>query len=181
MNNLIFIYGASGAGKTHVSLVLQKRLKTSLFEADSIRDVVQKDTTKEKDPLLFLGTAQAYKHFGGVNPENCVKGLLAVREAMAGFVGKEIQNKNKTIIEGAFLDPNKLIRHGKMLLIVTTDESGHKKHFFEHRPENQDNIDEFRSARMVQDYLIEEARNLDITIIENNDELLSQLEEIIYT
>lgn len=177
MNKKTFIYGVPGSGKTYVSLFLQKQFGTSLLEVDLLRSVAQKNTTADKDPFLFVGTCQAYKYFGEMSEENCKKGLIAVREAMSNIVEKEIGNID--IAEGAFLNPNTLGGLGRMILVVTLDENKHREQFFQNRPENDDKINEFKSARIVQGYLIQEARELGVCIIENNYQLRQQLENIL--
>ncbi len=164
----VFIYGVPGSGKTHLSQLLQAKLGIPLLEADILRAEAQKNTTKEKDPFLFVGTCQAYKNFGELNSENCIRGLKAVRDALKDEVLSKLINY-RGIVEGAFLDPHILRGQGQMQLIVTRDEARHKNYFFQHRPESQENLDEFRAARLVQDYLIQEATELGIGIIENND------------
>ncbi len=175
--NKVFIYGVPGSGKTYASIVLQKKLGIELLEADILRAEFQKDTTPKKDPFFFVGTCQAYKYFGEINSENCKKGLLEVRKAMSEIVSREIEKSDRLIVEGAFLDPNILNSLGKMVLVVTSDEAEHRKHFFENRLEEEDKINEFKAVRLVQESLITEARNLNIDIIENNDKILDQLDE----
>jgi 2-phosphoglycerate kinase len=54
-----------------------------------------------------------------------------------------------------------------MILIITSDEEQHKRQFFEHRENDQINIEEFRATRIIQDFLINEAKSLNIEIMEN--------------
>src|SRR3989344_1697633 len=113
MINQILIYGVPGSGKTHISQKMSNDLKLPLFEADTLKDELRKLTTKEESPFLFLGTCQAYRHFGELNEDHALKGLKAVRRAFADRVNEEIQKHDEFIMEGAFLDPNLLKDSGK--------------------------------------------------------------------
>ena len=74
MDFKIFIYGVPGSGKTYISQKMSDNLKLPLFEADTLKEELKKLTTKEDSPFLFLGTCQAYRHFGELNDENVIKG-----------------------------------------------------------------------------------------------------------
>lgn len=158
----IFIYGVPGAGKTYYSKVLGKKLNILVFEADKLKNKVF--------PFQNLGTCLAYKRFGELTPENARKGLFLVRDALRDAVEKEIPNKSELIVEGAFLDPHSLIKFGKLMLIITPDEKKHKSQFLKHREKVLDlQENEFKAARMIQEYLIIEAKRLGTKIIENSN------------
>jgi|SRR3989338_49402 len=167
MDFKIFIYGVPGSGKTYISQKMSDNLKLPLFEADTLKEELKKLTTKEDSPFLFLGTCQAYRHFGELNDENVIKGLKAVRQALAESVAKEVQNHKAVIIEGAFLDPNLLKDLGRLILVITSDEEQHRRQFFQHREKSEDNISEFKAVRIIQNFLINEAKALNIEIKEN--------------
>lgn len=167
MKNLIFIYGVPGSGKSYISQKMAKDLNLPLFEADTLKDELRKQTTKEKSPFLFLGTCQAYRYFGEFNEENVVNGLKAVRQFLADSVNEEINNKNQVIMEGSFLDPNVIKDKGRMILVITVNEEQHKNQFFEHRERNNANEEEFGAVRIIQDFLINEAEGLNIEILKN--------------
>lgn len=170
MNNKIFIYGAPGAGKTSFSIALQKKLDYPLVEADYLREVVaQKEKTREEDLFVYVGTKEAFRHFGPLNEENVIKGLGAVRASMNLYVEKEIARySGDLILEGAFLDPEKISGVGRMILVVTSDEDKHRSQYFAHREKTEENKETFKTSRMIQDYLIQEAPKYKVTIIENS-------------
>ncbi|OGN09579.1 MAG: hypothetical protein A3J46_02360 [Candidatus Yanofskybacteria bacterium RIFCSPHIGHO2_02_FULL_41_11] len=167
MINKFFIYGVPGSGKTYISQKLSKDLNLPLFEADTIKDELRQSTTKEESPFLFLGTSQAYRHFGELNQENIIKGLQAVRRSLSERVLKEVQSRNKVVMEGAFLDPNLLGDFGKLILVVTSDEKQHQNQFSHHREKTDESVNEFKAARIIQDFLISEAKDLGVEIKEN--------------
>ncbi len=164
----VFIYGVPGSGKTYLSQKIAHDLNLPLFEADTLKEPLRKLTTKEESPFLFLGTSQAFRYFGGLNINNAIKGLKAIREVLVDAVNKKIQNHKEIVMEGAFLDPNLLKDQGKLILVITSDEKQHNEQFFNHREKNEANLEEFKATRIIQDFLINEAKDLNIEIIENN-------------
>lgn len=156
----IFIYGVPGAGKTYYSKVLGNKLNLPVFEADKLKRGVF--------PFQNLSTCLAYEKFGALTLENVIKGLLLVRGTYQKVVEEEILKSSNFIMEGAFLDPNSLTKFGKPILLITSDENKHQSQFLKHREKLLDfKKDEFRAARMIQKYLITEAKKLGIEIIEN--------------
>ncbi len=167
MNRKIILYGVPGAGKTYVSQKMAQDLDLPLFEGDQWKAELRKHTTKEQSPFLFFGTCQAYRYFGALSRDTVLAGLHAVRKALADKVMEEVQGQSKGIFEGAFFDPNLLQEAGELILVVTVNEAQHRKQFFEHREESQDNLNELNAARIVQEFLINEARNLGVRVTEN--------------
>lgn len=166
----IFIYGVPGVGKTYFSRALGKKMGIKVIEADGLRKLAQKDKPRNKYPFLYLSTCKAYKEFGELNEANAIKGLLAVRQALQNVVNTELTGTKDFVLEGAFLDPNQLKGLGRMILLTTTDENRHKKQFLTHREKSLDFAGaEFESARIVQKYLMQEAKHLNIEIVDNQD------------
>lgn len=168
----IFIYGVPGAGKTYFSKVLSKQLNFPVVAGDTIKSQVRKNTSKTDFPFLYLGTCQAYRQFGELNQDNAIQGLLAVRRALQIPVEQEIEKYDNLVLEAAFLDPRRMEKYGKVILLVSKDESQHKKQFLSHREKFFDlRGHEFKTARIIQEYLITEAAELEIEVVENNPEL----------
>ncbi len=165
----IFIYGVPGSGKTTFSLDLKDKVNYPLVEGDTLRVLAQKDKTKEEDPFAYMGVTGAFRKFGELTEENVIKGLKAVRTNMVPYIQEEIEKyPNELILECAFLDPQQLIGKGKIILLTKKDEEGHRKQFFTHSEENEKSLEHFKAARITQDFLINEAKNYPIKIIENN-------------
>jgi|SRR3989338_2510968 len=164
----IFIYGVPGAGKTTVSLELQSKLQYPLVEADALREIAQKEKTEREDPFVYVGTTEAFRKFGELSEDHAIKGLQAVRKSMAPYVSRKIfEYPDRLILEGAFLDPEKICEFGKLVLIITSDEQKHSSHYFEHREQNENNTKAFQAARIIQGYIFREASMYDVSIIEN--------------
>ena len=165
----IFIYGVAGSGKTTFSLDLKEKMNYPLVEGDTLRTVSQKGKTREEAPFAYMGTSGAFRKFGDFIEENVIKGLRAVRENMIPYIQEEIKKyPNELIFECAFLDPEQVIGKGKIILLTKQDEEGHRKQFFAHREENEKGLEHFKASRIIQDFLIKEAENYPVEIIENN-------------
>jgi 2-phosphoglycerate kinase len=171
MNNphKIFIYGVPGAGKTTLSVALRNKLGYPLVEADHLREAVaQKAKTETEDPFAYVGTTEAFRKFGALTEENIIKGLKAVRASMAPYVAQEVAKyPGDLIMEAAFLDPHELKDLGRLVLVMTSDEEKHRWQYFEHREKNEAALETFRAARMLQDFFVEEAKELPVAIVEN--------------
>ncbi|MFA7285608.1 MAG: AAA family ATPase [Candidatus Paceibacterota bacterium] len=164
-----FIYGVPGVGKTTYSINLQKQNSFPVVEGDVLRGLAQQGKTKEEAPFAYMGISGAFRKFGELTEENVIKGLKAVRNNMVQHINEEIEKyPNELILECAFLNPEQVIGKGKIFLLIKTDEESHRKQFFAHREENEKSLEHFKASRMIQDYLIEEAKNFPIKIIENN-------------
>lgn len=168
-----FIYGVPGAGKTHISRILGEKLKLTVIEGDSVKSNARNGKTKRDHPFLFLGTYQAYQRFGELNRKNIIAGCIGVRDALGEAVENEIKQQHMNVIfEGAFIDPQTYVQQAQVILIVVRDEKLHKNQFYTHREKLFDIYkNEFKAARILQEYLIEEAEKLGVTIVENNPDV----------
>jgi 2-phosphoglycerate kinase len=178
----IFIYGAPGSGKTTFSVELEKKFGYPLVEGDYLREAVaQKEKTQAEDPFVYFGTTEAFRKFGPLTEGNVIKGLKAVRASMAPYVAGEVsKHLDSFIFEAAFLDPNELNNLGRSVLVVTSDEEKYRRQYFKHREQNNKNQETFRAARMLQAYLLEEARGLEIMVVENNGKMDQILGRIVF-
>lgn len=169
----IFIYGAPGAGKTTLSIALHKCLARPVVEGDYLREVVaQKEKTEQDDPFVHVGVKEAFRRFGELTEEHVIKGLKAVRRSMAPYVASEIaKHRGDLILEAAFLDPQEIKRHGRLILVTTSDEQKHRNQYFAQRVQDQDHAETFQAARMIQAYLIEEAKAFPVTIVDNDTDV----------
>jgi len=181
MKKKFFIYGVPGSGKTYFSQQLRFKIDYPLVEADILKDFLQKNTTKEKDPFVFLGTCQAYQYFGERTDENVIKGLRSVCTALSQAITDEInQHKGELVMEGAVLDPKELlkVKNSVVMLLVTEDETQHRRQFFKHRLENEETVDEFITARIVQKFLIKEADENNIFVLKNSGDIENMVKKV---
>ena len=164
-----FIYGAAGTGKTTFSLELKKKMNYPLVEGDNLITLAQKEKTREEAPFAYMGVSGAFRKFGDLTQENVTNGLRAVRKHMDPYIQREVEKyPNELIIECAFLDPEPFVGIGRIILLTKRDEEAHRRQFFADREENESGLEHFRAARIIQDFLIEEAVRHSFEIIENN-------------
>jgi|SRR5665213_2308861 len=177
--NKVLIYGAPGVGKSSTTQLLGDLLDLPIFEGDYLREhVAQQQKSEAEDPFLYVGTKEAWKKFGDFNPDNVIKGLLAVRKSMLNYVNRELSTHKSIIFEVSFLTPQIYSDEFPLILLVTHDESKHRKQFFSKRPESHITEQGFTAARIIQDYLIKEASDLNVYIVENSTSLKAASERI---
>jgi len=165
----IFLYGVPGTGKTYISRKLGKHYNLQIIEGDKLKKLALQNIPKSQNPFLYLGTCQAWKEFGELSENNAIKGLLAVRQAYTDFIKQHLNKKGNFIFEAAFLDPNNVGNENFRSLLVATDKSQHRRQFYHHREKLLDfRGNEFKAARLIQEYLIAEAKKLNLSIINNN-------------
>jgi len=177
----IFIYGPPGSGKTTIGRALSTTLGYRFVEADRVRDQshVAQANPRER-PFLLHGTTEAWRMFGDLSHSNAVRGLIAVRDALAPYVAEEIeQQREPFVLEAAFLRPSDVQHIGPVLLVITEDERTHENHFFEHRERDQAALEAFRAARMLQDYLTQEAEQVGSVILSNAGNVAEVLPAVI--
>lgn len=164
----VVIYGVPGSGKTTLARLLSPSLNLPFFEADEVRAIAQKGKTPENNPYYFLPTTEAYKAIGSRTKKNVINGMLNVRSALSKFIEQKISSyRNGVVVEAAFLDPKSLSSSGVVLLLVTPSESLHRSHFLVHRTSESFENGQFENARLIQDFLISEAKVLNVPILEN--------------
>jgi len=155
-----FIYGVPGAGKTYFAKGLAKRLNLPVIEGDKLKNQAGKNS---------LATCKAFRRFGALNQENAVRGLLLVREELGAVVDEKIRLTQDCIFEAAFLNPHRAKKRGRVILLTVFDEKRHWRQFLHHREKLFDwRRQEFKAARIIQGYLIDEAKKLGVEIV-NND------------
>lgn len=174
MDNKFYIYGVPGVGKTYLSHRLAEATNYPLVELDSLRTEAQSRETREQNPFVYLGTSEAYSEHGDFTKENIVKGLKSVRRAMSQYVSDKIDSLGDSyLVEGAFIDPNSFNTIAKGILVVQRDETKHFNQFFQNREKTQHNITSLQIAQEIQAFLIEEARSLNVIVMESGDDLAS--------
>jgi len=177
MENII-LYGVPGSGKTSLAEILSDILKLPHWEADEMRKIGQWGRSPESDPFFFLPTTEAYQAIGPRIPENVIRGLVGVRNAYKDLVAKEIASyKDGYVVEAAFLDPASLKDNGAVMLITVPSEEKHRGQFLVHRTEDAFTNGQFENARIIHEFLMQEAKELNIPVLENDGDLNSLAEK----
>lgn len=106
--------------------------------------------------------------YGQFSVAHVIHGLLAVRAAMNPYVLEIIgQTQTKSVIEGAFLNPSVLTQFTNGILVTRKNEKPHRLQFLIHRP-NQTSSTSYQASRIIQTYLLSEAKQLHIQSIESD-------------
>ena len=164
----LFLYGVPGVGKTHLARRLHQITGLPLLEADRLRDAAQMMHPPDKEPFLYCGTTEAYRQFGGRPSEGTIaRGLNAAREALQPFVTAYLnEHPEGAILEAAFLDPRLLRPLGRPVLLICSRRIQHGWRSRQHRPLTASSPVAMGVARRLQRYLIGEAEQLGIAILD---------------
>jgi 2-phosphoglycerate kinase len=173
MRKTVFLYGVPGAGKTYLGEKLKKRYNFDLVDADTIQERARNGKDKQKEPFLFHDITEAYKEFGDPTKENVIKGLKAVREVMHPYIIGHLQSQTiDMIVEGSFVTPSLCRAYGPLYLVINQNPKIYEMRFFEHREKTPEMLTAFQNARIMQNYLMEEAYGLSIQIITSDDNIV---------
>lgn len=152
--NQILIYGVPDVGKTTISKALRDKTGIPLIEGDYIKP--------------YPATKFVWRKYGSLTKKNVVKGLFYVRDYMRSEVDRVLSENEKVILEAVFIDPAPYRDKANVFLLVCLDEATHRKQFFEQRKETDESKENFAAIRMMQEFLLEEAKELNVKVIRNN-------------
>jgi 2-phosphoglycerate kinase len=173
--NRRYIYGVPGTGKSTLAQEAARSADSEFVELDTVRPIAQAKATIQQEPFLYEYTTEAWKKFGPLNYENVVRGLIGIRQAFKPFIEQELAKYSRNVIaEAVFVDPS-----GSAILITSSDEDLHYNNFFVHRQRNNDADLQFQAARLMQDFLIQEARERGLMTIDNNGSVEDSVAEIL--
>jgi 2-phosphoglycerate kinase len=167
----IIIYGVPGSGKTTLATRLAKKFGVPHLEADAFRSIAQKGKVLPKSPFHFLATTEAYQAIGKRTKDNIIAGLLNVRKALHPTIAKQLKKYRKGfVLEAAFLDPKRLLKTGQLLLVAPPLKD-HRRQFFVHRKNDAFHRIQFKNARVIQQFLIAEAKRFGVPITRNGNRI----------
>ncbi|WP_457567914.1 ATP cone domain-containing protein [Desulfurobacterium sp.] len=186
---IILISGATGVGKSKLAAEL-----TTIFDinrmvsTDSVREVMRKMISRDLVPSIHVSSYEAGKviyRFGEMSrEEKIIYGYLDQSEkvltGVQAIIDRAIKENVSLIVEGIHLIPgafkeSKEIRkaHIVPILLTTLDEDIHKSRFKTREKVSQRTskkyLKNFRSIRLIQDYLYKLAKEEGIPIIDNID------------
>ena len=165
-----YIYGVPGVGKSTLAADFARRHNFICLGLDDLRPKAQALASQEEEPFIYEYTTEAWKRFGELSEDTAVKGFLAVRQAFQKYIWSELSlHGDGYIAEATYIDPKSILEDdSKVTLLITSDERLHYSHFFLHRPRSDEEDSQFKAARWIQDYLINEAASLGVTVLDNN-------------
>ena len=174
---IILIGGTSGTGKTTlahnltVALSLDQRLSTGF-----IRSVLQAERGPEKEPLLFTHT------FNDENPPHHMEWQAKrMRPGILRCIERARKEGTSIVIEGPALLPSLYHDADAAFFLVleppTTDEH-HNRLFGKTRHKRQMTDKDIENAGIINNFVIEEAKNRDIPVFTYHDNLDEIVEAI---
>jgi len=186
---IILISGATGVGKSKLAAELATIFDINrMVSTDAVREVMRKMISKELVPSIHVSSYEAGKviyKFGSMpKKEKIIYGFLDQSEkvltGVQAVVARAIKENVSLIVEGIHLIPGALSgdseakkAHIIPILITTLDEEIHKSRFKTREKISQRTskkyLKNFKSIRLIQDYLYSVAKENNIPIIDNID------------
>lgn len=192
---IVLVGGAPGVGKSTVAAELAYRLGIGrLVSTDSIREALRSLISKELSPVLHASTFAAWKaellpaESVGLrpSPKRVIRGFMSqvrmLGPAIEGIIDRNLNEASSLVLEGVQLVPgSSMVTDGHIdaqvvsLLLVVKDEQSHRDHFALRERQTaskrlqQSYVKHFREVRLLQDYLMDQARNSGTAIIDADD------------
>ncbi len=198
---IILICGTTGIGKSTIALMLAHRLNIqSMIGTDSIREIMRKVLSIELIPELHQSSYEAgkcLKHYTSPRFNTTILGyteqVKIVTVGVEALIKRALYEGQNMIIEGVHLSPeflsSEILNHPNIVFVMLnlSNEIQHKNRFSlrAHNVSMRSPVDKyydnFEQIRMIQEYLKEQAKILEVPIIENNnrDDTVKKLTEIV--
>ena len=200
---IILISGTTGIGKSTVALTLAHRLDfRSMIGTDSIREIMRKVLSSDLIPELHQSSYEAgkfSKHYRSSRFNSTILGyseqVKIVTVGVEALIKRALYEGHNMIIEGVHLSPeflsNDILEHPNIVFVMLnlSDEIQHKNRFSlraynvsMRRPVDK-YYDNFEQIRIIQEYLKEQAKIVEVPIVENinRDDTVKKLTEIVTT
>ncbi len=185
---IILIGGASGVGTSSMAFELANRLRLkNLISTDMIREVMRKIVSKELSPVIHKSSFDAYESIRtpSIRIDSVIEGYIShvdvVNVGIEAIIERSVKEGISTIIEGVHVVPGfirkELIEENDIIIFTLTvdDEEAHKQRFYSRcrqpwvKRSLERYMDNFDSIRKTQNFLVEQAKIHDTTVINNVD------------
>ena len=185
LNKVILICGVPGTGKSTIALKLADTFGIDqIASTDILREIMRSLIKKEKMPILFSTTHEAWKHIGEKNNENIIKGVICHARLIYPQIIHLIKQAEKEgrdiILEGVHLIPeifdkikNSTSQEVHYFLLHLKDKKEHFKRF-DYKNEKRTIFhytwySNFENMKLIDNWLRNEAAKRGLNIIENNN------------
>jgi 2-phosphoglycerate kinase len=181
---VVLIGGTTGVGKSTVATMLAARLGiTRVIATDVVRQVLRAFFTHEAMASVHYSAFEA----GGV--EGYTDQAAQVNTGIAAIMQRACDEAKPVVIEGVHVVPGAIAAEWRErcvvveALVVVPDPELHRGHF-SHRPGTRPPeryLSRFDDIRVLQDHLVERARQASVAVIENEnaDDTLAQLMQLV--
>lgn len=193
--SIVLVGGAPGVGKSTIAAELAYRLGIGrLVSTDSVREALRSLISRELSPVLHASTFTAWKaellpeESEGLdpNPKRVIRGFMSqvrmLHPAIDGIISRTLSEASSLVLEGVHLVPGASMAQDASLdaqvirlLLVVEDEESHRDHFAVRERQTaskrleQAYVRHFREVRLLQDYLMDQARYAGTVIIDATD------------
>jgi 2-phosphoglycerate kinase len=194
---IVLLAGSTGVGKSTLATMLAARLGiTRVIATDVIRQVLRAFFSREFMPAVHFsafeaGQAVEFMVDPGGDPD--LVGFKTQADSIAtgveAIVERACHERTPMVLEGIHLIPGALRQeqHDRCIaveaVLSVSDEELHRSHFAMrggHRPAER-YLDRFEQIRKLQDYLVSQAREKGVAVIENDsvDRALPRLMDLV--
>ncbi|MFW9957140.1 MAG: hypothetical protein ACFFCT_03625 [Candidatus Odinarchaeota archaeon] len=181
---ILALEGASATGKSMLAIELVQDLAATRFiSTDTIRQVLRGVYDRQSHPELFCHTYQAYKHkqSGDSSLDPIVRGFIAQSEMLKSHIQDLAKRVNEegaiSVFEGVHLQPGILkgINTNVLEIVINPTLNTHRSMFLSKQRAAKlrtvsNNLSvrtqEFEATRKIQEYLISQALQQKVPIIE---------------
>lgn len=194
---VVLLSGSTGVGKSTLATMLAARLGiTRVIATDVIRQVLRAFFSREFLPAVHYSAFEAGKAVGPMVDPRVDRDLLgftrqanSIATGVEAIVERACLERTPMVLEGVHLVPGALRDEQRDRCIAVEavlsveDEDLHRSHFSMrggHRPAER-YIDRFEQIRKLQDYLVGQAREQGVAVIENDsvDRALPRLMDLV--
>lgn len=179
--HIIPVYGVNGVGKSlFANFLLSNYLENyEGMSTDNLRTILRRTTNP--DHVIQQSSYCAWTLFGEETRENTIKGFKLYRDAPSQLIkfllDRAIYEGVNMVFEGIHFNPETYFQYGdsiraRPVLITVKDESTHIQRLKDKCQGRQGLYDRimgyFHSVRSIQEFLIQEAEEYNIPVIDND-------------
>ena len=185
---IILIGGASGVGTSSMAFELANRLGLkNIISTDMIREVMRKIISKDLNPVIHRSSFDAYESIRtpAIRVDTVIEGFIShvdvVNVGIEAIIERSLKEGISIIIEGVHVVPGfispELIEKGRIVMftLIVEDEEMHKQRFYTRcrqpwvKRSLKHYMDNFRTIRKTQEFLISQANINNAYVINNID------------
>lgn len=184
---VLVLEGASATGKSMLGIAMISNLvATRAIGTDTVRQVLRSVYSEKDYPELFCHTYQAhkYKQAGAKELNPIIRGYLAqcelIQPVVCRLVERVLSEGADAVVEGVHVIPGTMsnLGPGVIEVLVNPPVDTHRAMFMtKHAAAKLKTVTddlkvreaEFTATRMIQDYLVEQARGTGVHIVELSD------------
>ena len=194
---IILIGGASGVGTSSMAFELANRLGLkNIISTDMIREVMRKIISKDLNPVIHRSSFDAYESIRtpAIRVDTVIEGFIShvdvVNVGIEAIIERSLKEGISIIIEGVHVVPGfispELIEKGRIVMftLIVEDEEMHKQRFYTRcrqpwvKRSLKHYMDNFRTIRKTQEFLISQA-NINNAYVINNIDIRNTIDSMV--